>query len=315
MKSFNLKIEGAIAILEFDQPDSKVNVLDTPAMQEFYEAIKQLAARPKSEVWALIITSKKDGIFIAGADIKEIERISSPGEAREKAEKGKEVLDLLERLDLITVAAINGACLGGGLELALACKYRVASFSDNVRIALPEVNLGLIPGFGGTQRLPRLIGPVQALGMILSGQMASAKDALKYHLVDRLFPETRLVDETIEFVKGLSEGRVAVKRAAKKKLLQKFLEGTSVGRPLVYSRARKDVLKKTKGFYPAPLAAIDVVEKSYGKDARKGSRLESDAFAALVLTETSRNLIKVFHLNEEFKKYAWVDTKVKPAHV
>ncbi|MDP3804215.1 MAG: 3-hydroxyacyl-CoA dehydrogenase NAD-binding domain-containing protein [Candidatus Omnitrophota bacterium] len=312
MKLFNLKIEKAIAILEFDEQDSKVNVLNTAAMQELDELIKRLAAMPGSEVAALIITSKKDGIFIAGADIKEIEHITSSAEAKEKSEKGKEILDSLERLDIITVAAINGACLGGGLELALACKYRVASFSESVRLGLPEVNLGIIPGFGGTQRLPKLIGPIKALNMILSGQMVSSKDALKYFLVDRLFPETRLIDETIVFVQDLLQGKAKVKRGGKKKLLQKFLEGTSIGRSLVYSRARKDVLKKTKGFYPAPLAAIDVIEKSYGKDIKKGSRFESDAFAALAVTETSRNLIKVFYLNEEFKKYAWVDTKVKP---
>src|SRR3990167_4895240 len=158
MKSLNLRIDKKIAILEFDQPDSKVNVLNASSMQELSDALDEIANKPKSEIEALIITSKKDGIFIAGADIKEIENITLPGDARDKAEKGKQVFDKIEKLDLVTLAVINGACLGGGLELALACKYRVAGFSDRVKIGLPEVMLGIIPGFGGTQRLPRLIG-------------------------------------------------------------------------------------------------------------------------------------------------------------
>ncbi|MFH1753510.1 MAG: enoyl-CoA hydratase-related protein, partial [Candidatus Omnitrophota bacterium] len=170
MNILNLKIADKIAILEFDQPDSKANVLNTPAMRELSDAIGKLKGMPKTEVEALIITSKKRGIFIAGADIKEIEHITARDKAKEKAEKGKEILRELEALDLVTIAAINGACLGGGLELSLACKYRVASFSDKVKIGLPEVNLGIIPGFGGTQRLPRLIGLTGALGMILPGR-------------------------------------------------------------------------------------------------------------------------------------------------
>src|SRR3989338_2495925 len=112
----------------------------------------------KSEVKALLIVSKKEGIFIAGADIKEIENITSADDAKEKAEKGKAVLDKIDNSGLVTVAVINGACLGGGLELALACKYRVAGFGGAVKLQLPEVKLGIIPGFGGTQRVPRVAG-------------------------------------------------------------------------------------------------------------------------------------------------------------
>src|SRR3989338_6157443 len=163
-------------------------------MAEFARIIEQLADKA---LQVLIITSRKKGIFIAGADIKEIEGISSAEEAKNKAEKGKQILDNLNGLDLITVAAINGACLGGGFELALACKYRVATFSEKVKIGLPEVKLGIIPGFGGTVRLPKLIGLKRALDMILSGRMISGRDALKYCAIDRLFPESRLEEETI----------------------------------------------------------------------------------------------------------------------
>jgi len=312
MSNLNFKIENKIAIIEFDQPDSKVNVLNEEVMSEFSAIIKQLADKSKSDVKALVITSKKDGIFIAGADIKSIEHIVTCEAAKDKAENGKKILDDLSRLDLITVAVINGACLGGGLELALACKYRVASFSDKVKLGLPEVNLGIIPGFGGTQRLPRLIGLMSALKMIIAGEIISGKDALKYGLVDRLFPEIRLVGDSLEFVQRLLENKERVERKKKKKLSQSFLEDTFIGRAIVFSQAKENVLKKSKGFYPAPLKAIEVIKATYGRDISKGSLIESNAFAELAITEVSKNLIKVFYLNEEYKKFPWVDAKIKP---
>lgn len=313
MNTLNLKIENRIAILEFDQPDSKVNVLNTQTMQELDKLIDSLAKKP--ELKALLITSKKDGIFIAGADIKEIENISQAKEAFEKAEKGKQILDKIYNLDMITLAVINGACLGGGLELALACKYRTASFSEKVKIGLPEVRLGVIPGFGGTQRLPRLIGLVHGLNMVVSGEAISGKDALKYGLVDKLFSETRLIDDSIEFLEELLEKRTKVKRRQKKNFLYKFLENTPLGRIILFSQARKNVLKKTKGFYPAPLGALEVIKRTYGKNIKRGFIIESEEFSKLAITDVSKNLLKVFYLNEEFRKLSWTDTNIKPEKI
>ena len=310
MDALNLKIQGKIAILEFDQPDSKVNVLNTGSMQELSRAIDELST--KSEVKALIITSKKQRIFIAGADIKEIEHIDSIEKAREKVDSGKDILNRLHDLDLVTVAAINGVCLGGGLELAIACKYRVASFDDNVKIGLPEVRLGILPGWGGTQRLPRLIGLNRGLTMILSGKIISGKDALRYGLVDRLFSEITLINDVIKFVHGLLEHKVHVKRRKKKKLVQKFLEDTPLGRTIVFSQARKNILKRTKGFYPAPLKILDVIKRTYALDIKKGFLIESKVFSELAITDVSKNLIKVFYLKEEFKKFPWVGKDIKP---
>ncbi|MFH1996533.1 MAG: 3-hydroxyacyl-CoA dehydrogenase NAD-binding domain-containing protein [Candidatus Omnitrophota bacterium] len=251
---------------------------------------------------------------MAGADIQEIEHITAKDDAKEKAEKGKEVLDRLAALDFVTVSVINGACLGGGLELALACKHRVASFSDKVKIGLPEVKLGIIPGFAGTQRLPRLIGLTQALTMILAGKIVSGTSALKSGLVDRLFPDVGLVDSAIEFAKERIAGK-AKKSKKKKKLLQKILEDTPFGRKLVFSQAKKNVLKTTKGFYPAPLAALDVLRRTYGRDPISGSRIESEVFSELAVTDVSKSLIKVFYLIEEFKKLSWVGPEIKPEAV
>ncbi|MBI4974322.1 MAG: enoyl-CoA hydratase/isomerase family protein, partial [Candidatus Omnitrophica bacterium] len=313
MSALNLKIEKEIAVIEFDQPDSKVNVLNHETMKELDSLLDIIAN--KSEIKALLFTSRKDGIFIAGADIKEIEDISSADAAKNKAEKGKAVLTKIQDSSLITVAVINGACLGGGLELALTCKYRIAGFSDKVRLGLPEVKLGLIPGFGGTQRLPKLIGLGRSLNMILAGELVPGQDGLRYGLLDRLFPDNMLIEDSMEFVRGLLDRSITVRRKQKKTLLNIFLEDTPLGRAILFSQARKNVLIKTKGFYTAPLKAIEVIKRTYGKNSRKGSLIESVAFSELAITEVSKNLIKVFYLNEEFKKLPWVDPGIKPGPV
>lgn len=313
MKAINLRIEKEIAIIEFDQPDSKVNVLNEDTMRQLDGQIDGLLA--KSEIKALLFTSKKEGIFIAGADIKEIENITSSGDASDKAEKGKAVLDKICNSSLVTVAVINGVCLGGGLELALACKYRVASFSDKVRLGLPEVKLGIIPGFGGTQRLPRVVGLSRSLNMILSGEMVSGKDALRYALVDRLFPDVRLVENAIEYARGILQKTERPGKKGKRKLFLTLLEETPFGRAVLFDQAKKNVLKKTKGFYPAPLEAIGVIRRTYGKSFKEGSLVESEAFGRLAVTDISKNLIKVFYLNEEFKKLPWVAAEIKPAKI
>lgn len=315
MSGIHLSLRERVAVLEFDQSDSKVNMLTAETMLELRDAIKCLSGASFAGAKALLIASRKKGIFIAGADIKEIENIRSIEDAREKAEGGKKILDSLADLNMITIAAINGVCLGGGLELALACGYRVASFSDKVAIGLPEVKLGVIPGFAGTQRLPRLVGLTRALTMILSGESVSGRDALRYGLVDRLFPESRLVDDALDFANGLIDGTIKVKRGRKRKLLEALLEGTPPGRMVIFGQAKKNVLKNTKGFYPAPLKALDVIRSTYGGSALRGSALESEAFGELAVTDISKNLIHVFYLLEEFKKYAWVDPAIEIAAV
>lgn len=315
MSALNLKIENQIAILEFDLPDSKVNLLSSDTMQELTQILNRLAQKSQPEVRALMITSRKDGSFIAGADIKEIEQIHSAAEAKEKSEKGKQILNSLQNLEIITLAVINGVCLGGGLELALACKYRVASFSDRVKIGLPEVKLGLVPGWGGTQRLPRLIGLAPALKMILSGQTLSGREALKYGLVDRLFSEARLKEESFNFVCGLLEGTEKVTRSRRRGFSKVLLENNPLGRAVLFHQVKKDVFKKTQGFYPAPLKALELIKRTYGKSNQNGFILESETFSQVAVTQVSRNLIKVFYLNEKFKKFPWVSDQIKPAKV
>tara|TARA_B100000315_G_scaffold260013_1_gene318743 strand:- start:1698 stop:3806 length:2109 start_codon:yes stop_codon:yes gene_type:complete len=309
MSDLNFKVEGDIGFIEFNQAGSKVNVLSSSVMAELSKLIASLKNKP--QVKALLITSAKENIFIAGADIKEIENISSAKEAKAKADEGKGVLDDLASLDLITIAVINGACLGGGFELALACDYRVAGFGDKIKIGLPEVKLGVLPGFGGTVRLPRLLGLVTALNLILAGKMLTAKAALKIGAVDGLFSDINLLESSTEFAKKLISREKIIKRK-KKKLLQTLLEDTSFGRSIIFKKAKATVLKKTKGFYPAPLKILDVISKTYPLNLKEGFKIESQAFSGLAVSEVAKNLIKIFYLFEEFKKCPWVETSIKP---
>jgi 3-hydroxyacyl-CoA dehydrogenase/enoyl-CoA hydratase/3-hydroxybutyryl-CoA epimerase len=315
MGDFQLQIDEGIAILEFDQQNSKVNVLNSRTMEELAGILQNLSNKANSEVKGLLFKSKKEGTFIAGADIGELESVQSVEEAREKSRRGREILDLLEKLDIPTVAVINGACLGGGLEVALACQYRVAGFNEKVKIGLPEVNLGIIPGLGGTHRLPKLVGLTRALTMILGGTIISGKDGLRYGLIDRLFPDIRLAEESLVFIQGLLDGKEVVKRKGKKRLSQKFLEDTPLGRIVLFKGAKKNILKRTKGFYPAPLTALEVIRNTYGRDPDKGDAHESNGFATLAVTDVSKNLIKVYSLNEEFKKISWVGDSIKPVPI
>lgn len=306
-----LKIENGFAVIEFDQPDSKVNVLSAENLTELEKLIQQL--NEKKDLSGLCIVSNKQGIFIAGADIKEIEGITTPLEAGPKSRKGQEILNALEKLPFPTVALINGACLGGGLELALACDYRLASFGDKVKLGLPEVKLGIIPGFGGTKRLPRLLGLRKGLELILSGEAVSAEAALKIGLVDGLVSQSRLLEEGRELLR--QKGRKRKQFPPKTKgFLNLFLERTLTGRAILKYQARNFVLHTTKGHYPAPLKALDVVVKNYSSSLKAALERESRAFSELAAGLICKNLISVFYLIEKYKKAKWVEAKPRQMH-
>ncbi|MBI3602144.1 MAG: enoyl-CoA hydratase/isomerase family protein [Candidatus Omnitrophica bacterium] len=295
------KEEFNIAYITFDQPDSKVNVLNAAALLEFEKILDQL--KNNSSLKGLVIGSAKKDIFIAGADIKEIENITDVTDGKAKSQAGQGIMDKLEDLSIPTVAVIDGAALGGGCELALACRWRIATFNEKVRIGLPEVNLGIIPGFGGTYRLPRLLGLQGALKIILSGTPVDSKTALKTGLVDRLYPQAGLSDHVRAFVDEIS--RASGERtypAIVKRGLDAFLDHNFFGRNVVCKKSKEQVLKATKGFYPAPLRALEVVQKTSRCGRSIALDMESSIFAQLVVTEISKNLVKVFYLSEKFRK-------------
>ena len=299
-----LRFENEFAIVEFDQPDSKVNVLSALSLTELEGIISQLNRR--QGLLGVLILSKKPGIFIAGGDIKEIEKMTSISEALAIVQAGQSILNALEELSIPSIALINGACLGGGLELALVCDYRLGSFSDKVKLGLPEVKLGVLPGFGGTKRLPRLVGLRKGLEMILSGDPVSASEALKIGLVDGLVPQKRLLEEGIGFLRQKG-GKRKLHQPRLKGWMNIFLDKSPFGRMILRGQAKKFVLKNTKGQYPAPLMAIEVVAKNYRARLTQALDREAKAFGKLAISEISKNLISVFYLVEKYKKAKWVD--------
>ncbi len=186
-------LDQNIGLLTFDLPGEKVNKFSTPVMMEFNSLLDEL--KEKTELKCLLIMSGKKGIFIAGADIKEIENIYDPEPGYDVSRKGHQVFDKIAALPYPTVAVIDGASMGGGTEMSLACTYRLATDNPKTKIALPEVNLGIFPGWGGTQRLPRLIGLQRSLDVILTGRVLDGRRAVRYGIADKLIPK-ELVRET-----------------------------------------------------------------------------------------------------------------------
>lgn len=307
-KSIRLEKKGSVGIIVFDDPTSKANKLSTPNMFRFFELLCQ--AEDDKNVRALVMISRKPSIFIAGADIAEIQRLST-GEtgAVEALMKLQSVFTYLENLPMPTVCAIHGACLGGGFELALACDYRMVSDAPVTRLGLPEVMLGVIPGWGGTQRLPKLIGLQEALGMILTGKQVDGKKALKLGIADKKAPVEILETKAVHWAEEL--GRKCLKRQKKSEPLLKFsMEKIPGGKWLIFDQARKQLLSKTKGNYPAPLAALSLIQKTYGGSVSEGLAEEAKTFSELVKTPQCQGLIQVYYLNEGVKKDKGVEGEV-----
>jgi len=294
--------EGGVAVLFFDSPGKKVNTLSSKSMAELESQLRVLSQ--DDTVQALVLASRKPGCFVAGAEIGEIRDIVDPGRGAEMAAKGQAVFSLLEDLPFPTVAAIHGVCLGGGAELALACKLRVAGEGDSFKMGFPEVNLGILPAFGGTYRLPRLIGLVQSLDLLLGGKTVDARKALRMGFVDRVAPERGLLAAALEVARKAARDPKKIPRLPRFRArgMQRFLDGTAIGRSLVLSTARKKVLSKTHGHYPAPLAILDVLPRLLRLPREKGMALEAETLGRLVVTDVSKSLIGIFFLNEEAKK-------------
>lgn len=303
-----LRESGGIAELVFDDPEGRANILSTPVMQELDRLIRTLEGR--RDLKALLVKSGKAGMFIAGADVNEIAGLSSPDDARAKAGQGQEVLNRLEDLPVPSVAVIDGACLGGGLELSLACDYRVATDNSKTKLGLPETSLGIIPGFGGTYRLPRAVGLSGALQMILTAKPVDGKKAVKTGLVDAYYPVAFAEDWTRSFVESIGGKKRRRKRPGgpKRPFSVRFIEGP-LGRPLLFRRVRRDVAKKTGGNYPAQPAAIEVVRKNYGASRTRAMRTERGRFGELATTPEAKNLTGLYFASEKAKKHPILKTE------
>jgi 3-hydroxyacyl-CoA dehydrogenase/enoyl-CoA hydratase/3-hydroxybutyryl-CoA epimerase len=296
---FHLEV-GAdrLATLTFDSPDRKVNVFTRAAFQELEQLVDELAGR--KDIGCLILLSGKPGNFIAGADVEEIARVTDPVEAEAGSRVGHRLFSAWEGLPFPTVSAIRGVCLGGGLEISLASTYRVASDRADTKMGLPEVRLGILPGWGGSTRLPRRIGIAEALDLILTGKTVAGRKALKLGLIDALLPDARFLDEVRDFALArLDKPRRDEGGLDFKELL---LEKNPVGRKILFDQARKKTLETTHGHYPAPLRAIEVVKVGIEDGVRAGFDAEARAVAELATSRTAKNLIHVFRLTEDAKK-------------
>ncbi|MGR5170826.1 fatty acid oxidation complex subunit alpha FadJ [Vibrio owensii] len=295
-KAFSLKIdEQNIAWLAIDVPNEKMNTLQAAFADEMKEIFAQL--KDTSGVKGMIIHSLKPDNFVAGADVRMLEACTTASEAEALAKQGQELFQQLSDLPYPVVAAIHGPCLGGGLELALACDYRVCTDSDNTRLGLPEVQLGLLPGSGGTQRLPRLIGLLPSLDLILTGKQLRAKKAKKLGVVDACVPETILLDVAEQLIeKGKNKGN------KKQSTKEKLMSGSGLGRKFVFEQAAKKTNEKTRGNYPATVAILEVIQHGLEKGFVQGQELEAKRFGELVMSSESKALRSIFFATTEMKK-------------
>ncbi|WP_039985804.1 fatty acid oxidation complex subunit alpha FadJ [Vibrio owensii] len=295
-KAFSLKIdEQNIAWLAIDVPNEKMNTLQAAFADEMKEIFAQL--KDTSGVKGMIIHSLKPDNFVAGADVRMLEACTTASEAEALAKQGQELFQQLSDLPYPVVAAIHGPCLGGGLELALACDYRVCTDSDKTRLGLPEVQLGLLPGSGGTQRLPRLIGLLPSLDLILTGKQLRAKKSKKLGVVDACVPETILLDVAKQLIeKGKNKGN------KKQSTKEKLMSGSGLGRKFVFEQAAKKTNEKTRGNYPATVAILEVIQHGLEKGFAQGQELEAKRFGELVMSSESKALRSIFFATTEMKK-------------
>ncbi|MCF8779603.1 fatty acid oxidation complex subunit alpha FadJ [Vibrio sp. IRLE0018] len=302
-KAFNLKIdEQNIAWLGIDVPNEKMNTLQAAFAEEMKAIFSQL--KDSSGLKGLIIHSLKPDNFVAGADVRMLEACKTAPEAEALARQGQELFQQLSDLPYPVVAAIHGPCLGGGLELALACDFRVCSDDDITRLGLPEVQLGLLPGSGGTQRLPRLIGLLPSLDLILTGKQLRAKKAKKLGVVDECVPQTILLDVAKQLVE---KGKKRAKQKVSTK--EKLLSGSGLGRKFVFEQAAKKTHEKTRGNYPATVAILHVIQHGLEKGMKQGLELEAKRFGELVMSNESKALRSIFFATTEMKKETGSDAK------
>jgi 3-hydroxyacyl-CoA dehydrogenase/enoyl-CoA hydratase/3-hydroxybutyryl-CoA epimerase len=292
-----VKQKNGIVHLVMDVVGDTMNTLKS----EFAEQVSDVLSEIKSDksITGIVVCSGKEDSFVAGADINMINDCKTHEEVVSLSRQGQMIFSQLEQLNVPVVAAINGACLGGGLELAMACHARVCSDSSKTALGLPEVQLGLLPGSTGTQKLPKLVGVQKALDMMLTGKQLKAKQALKAGLVNDVVPNSILI-ETAEKMALSSNLKQSVK--FKSSLLNKFLEGTSLGRSIVYKQAEKSVLSKTKGNYPAPVKIINCVKVGMEQSSAKGYQIEAESFAELAMSPESAQLRNLFFATTEMKK-------------
>jgi 3-hydroxyacyl-CoA dehydrogenase/enoyl-CoA hydratase/3-hydroxybutyryl-CoA epimerase len=289
------KKEG-IATLWLDNKQEKMNVV-SPAVIQLFGEVFNLVEKDDDIKAVIFISRKKD--FMAGADIKSF-AIEKPGDFRPIQAAGHQVLDKIENSKKPFIAAVHGTAFGLGTELSLACHARIATDHPSTKYALPEVKVGILPGGGGTQRLPRLIGIQKALDMMLTGKNIYASRAKKIGLVDELTAPGKLHQAAMILAKRILKS--PIKRKPKLSFVEKILEGNPIGRSVLFNQARKMALKQSQGNYPAIPFIIDCVETSYKKGIKAGYEKELELFEILLLSPESKALRALFFASTANKK-------------
>ncbi|MEO7065410.1 MAG: 3-hydroxyacyl-CoA dehydrogenase NAD-binding domain-containing protein [Rhodanobacter sp.] len=298
--------DDGIVLLSLDRANSSVNAISREMLDELEQIVERLAIEKPAGV---IIHSAKPAGFAVGADIKAFVEYAKNDTVLENIEHGQRVYEALARLHCPTIAAIHGACMGGGTELILACRQRIAADDDKTRIALPEVMLGIHPGWGGTARLPRLIGATDAMPLMLTGKSLSAKRALALGVVDRLARPDELLAEARVLLRHPTSQSFALRSKA-------WASNTWLARQLLAPMMLKQTAAKVrKEHYPAPFAMIDVWKRG-GANIRQRLKLEARSVAKLAQTPTAQNLIRIFFLQERLKgQGAGIDAAIHHVHV
>lgn len=296
-EKISLEYKNDIAYIGFGFNSTKsMTALDVETMLELQAIVEELHTK-QSDLKGAIFFSHKEGCFLAGADINLIAGMKTEADAADGSERGQTIYNRIEDLGIPTVACVDGVCLGGGLELSLACKSIIASNSPKTSLGLPEVKLGIIPGFGGTYRLPRKIGLPNALDMILTGKTLRSDKAKRVGLVEEVYPRENLLAMAPNFFNRKPKNH-SLQESIKELATENF-----VTRKIIFQKVRESVLKKTNGFYQAPLKILDVMDSGMMKGRTSYLAAEAQAFGELCISEQSKNLQHIYFMSEAVKKY------------
>jgi 3-hydroxyacyl-CoA dehydrogenase / enoyl-CoA hydratase / 3-hydroxybutyryl-CoA epimerase len=314
VSAFHLDVApDGLAVLTFDLPGEKVNKFSREVFVELSEVLVRISQDPR--IRGLLVVSGKPDVFIAGADVKEFTQVK-PEDASAGSARGQALFEQLARLPFPTVAAINGVCLGGGTEFALACDWRVMSDAPAARIGQPEVRLGIFPVWGGCVRLPRLVGLANALDLILTGKQIDARRAKRIGLVDEAVPAPIFGEFARRFARSKVGAGKRVPKPTRLSAAERALEATPFGRQIIFRKAREKVLAETGGHYPAPLEALAVIEETFRMPVEAALEVESRRIANVFGGEVQRNLLDIYFATEQVKKETGADDpNVRPREV
>ncbi len=287
----DIEFHDATAVIWIDEQGSSVNRLNRRALSAFEEVLSELDSN--DDISAAVFISRKPASFIVGADLNMLQALETKKEVRSLVRDGHRLTARLQTLRIPTVAAMHGPAMGGGLEMALACTYRLCTQHPATKFALPEVKLGLLPAIGGTQRLPRLIGLQEALGMMLTGKNVYPHKAKRIGLVNATTFHPGLLDAALSAAKGLVSGTLSSSRPPSG-FGEKLLESTTLSRRLIYQKAESTVQRESKGNYPAPLKILDCVQTGLEEGIDSGLQMEESHFSDLVFTRESKALVRLF---------------------